>query len=94
MTYVPPVATGDALAELAERPFAEGCTTQPVAYLEGWYVAPEAGGLGVGGPHIAAAEEWAREHGHRELASDTELENEISAAALRHAMVRPCWPIE
>src|SRR5690606_25721280 len=56
-------------AELAERPFAEGCTSHPVAYLEGWYVTPGARGRGVGRALITAAEAWARERGHRELAS-------------------------
>ena len=68
-------------AEVSERQFAEGCTTQPVAYLEGWYVAPEARGRGVGRALVAAAEAWGCERGHRELASDTELVNEASAAA-------------
>src|SRR5262249_44408301 len=35
-------------AELSVRPFAEGCRTSPVAYLEGWYVAPGARRKGVG----------------------------------------------
>ena len=68
-------------AELAERSFAEGCTSQSVAYLEGWYVASDVRGRGVGRALVQAAEAWARKRGHRELASDTELENETSAAA-------------
>lgn len=68
-------------AELSERPFAEGCASRPVAYLEGWYVAPENRGRGVGRALMAAAEAWARERGHRELASDTNLGNHTSAAA-------------
>jgi aminoglycoside 6'-N-acetyltransferase I len=27
-------------AELSLRPYAEGCSTSPVAFLEGWYVVP------------------------------------------------------
>lgn len=67
--------------ELAERPFAEGCTTAPVAYVEGWYVVAEARRRGVGRALIIAAEAWAYQRGHRELASDTELPNDTSAAA-------------
>ena len=34
--------------ELSIRPYAEGCDTDSVAYLEGWYVVPEARCRGVG----------------------------------------------
>lgn len=35
-------ANGDLVgfAEVGERPYADGCDTSPVAYLEGWYVEP------------------------------------------------------
>src|SRR6058998_111297 len=36
------------LAELSIRACAEGCRTDRVAYLEGWFVAAEARGRGVG----------------------------------------------
>jgi aminoglycoside 6'-N-acetyltransferase I len=68
-------------AELSQRPYAEGCETTPVAFLEGWYVAPEARGRGVGRELIKAAEQWAREQGYSEFASDTTLDNTSSAAA-------------
>jgi aminoglycoside 6'-N-acetyltransferase I len=70
-------------AEMSIRPWAEGCVTNRVAYLEGWYVAPEARGRGVGRALVAAAEEWAVAQGCRELASDTQPDNEGSAAAHR-----------
>src|SRR5438045_1334533 len=35
-------------AELSIRPYAEGCETDRVAFLEGWYVVPEARQRGVG----------------------------------------------
>jgi len=69
--------------ELSIRPYAEGCDTDSVAYLEGWYVAPEARLQGVGRSLIQAAERWAREEGCSEFASDALLDNEISAAAHR-----------
>ncbi len=69
--------------ELSIRPYAEGCDTDSVAYLEGWYVAPEARLQGVGRSLIQAAERWAREEGCSEFASDALVDNEISAAAHR-----------
>lgn len=68
-------------AEMSLRPFAEGCTTTPVAYLEGWYVIPEQRGRGVGRTLVRAAEHWAAARGCRELASDTTMDNTASAAA-------------
>jgi aminoglycoside 6'-N-acetyltransferase I len=67
--------------ELAVRPFADGCESRPVAHVEGWYVEPAARGRGVGRALMMAAENWARERGFRELASDTEVENDVSLAA-------------
>lgn len=71
-------------AELSIRPYAEGCTSDRVAFLEGWYVAPEARRRGVGKELVAAAEGWAVAQGCTEFASDTQAENEISSAAHRH----------
>jgi aminoglycoside 6'-N-acetyltransferase I len=68
-------------AELSLRPYAEDCTTSPVAFLEGWYVIPEARRRGVGRALLNAAENWGRRQGCREFASDTQLENTQSAAA-------------
>lgn len=65
-------------AEVGERPFADGCDTSPVAYLEGWYVDEDARRRGIGGALVQAGEAWARERGYRELASDAVLENATS----------------
>src|SRR5256885_35941 len=46
-------------AELSIRNYAEDCVTDRVAYLEGWYVIPEARRRGVGRALVAAAEQWA-----------------------------------
>lgn len=70
-------------AELSIRSQAEGCDTDTVAYLEGWYVIPEARQKGAGRALVQAAEQWAREEGCSEFASDTLLDNEVSAAAHR-----------
>ena len=76
-------ATLVGFAEVSRRAGAEGCEPGPVAYLEGWYVAPDFRRSGVGRALVAAGEAWARAEGLRELASDTELANEASAAAHR-----------
>ena len=76
---------GDAigLVELSIRPYAEGCYSGRVAYLEGWYVSPAARRHGVGATLVAHAEEWARTQGCTEFASDCELDNVVSATAHR-----------
>lgn len=74
-------ATLVGFAEISLRPYAEGCISSPVAYLEGWYVETSHRGCGVGRALVAAAEEWARGRGCREFASDALLDNTASAAA-------------
>jgi len=69
------------LVELSIRAYAEGCITDRVAYVEGWYVEPQARMNGVGAALISAAEEWGRSQGCVELGSDAELENDASAKA-------------
>ena len=71
------------LAELSIRAYAEGCHSDRVAYLEGWFVVPKARGHGVGRALIAAAEDWGRSQGCCEFASDAQPDNEVSAAAHR-----------
>ena len=68
-------------AELGTRPYADGCDTSPVAYLEGWYVDPDFRRRGVGAALVRAGEAWARAKGCRELASDALLENDVSQQA-------------
>jgi aminoglycoside 6'-N-acetyltransferase I len=68
-------------AEVGERPYADGCDTSPVAYLEGWYVDPDLRRQSIGAALIRAVEAWARAHGYRELASDTQLDNRDSQRA-------------
>jgi aminoglycoside 6'-N-acetyltransferase I len=68
-------------AELSIRNYAEDCVTDRVAYLEGWYVAPEWRRRGVGKALVEAAEAWARSQGCTEFGSDALLENDTSAAA-------------
>lgn len=67
--------------EIGSRAYAEGCVSTPVAFLEGWYVDPDARRSGLGRRLVEAAESWATEQGYVEIASDTEIENEISLRA-------------
>jgi GNAT superfamily N-acetyltransferase len=69
------------LLEASVRPMADGCTTHPVGYVEGWYVDPDVRQKGVGRALVKAAEEWALSQGCREMASDAYLSNTISIAA-------------
>lgn len=69
------------MAEVSLRSYADGCTTAPVGYLEAWYVDPDVRWQGVGRALVAAAEEWARAQGCREMASDADLDNTVSQAA-------------
>ena len=73
--------TAIGFAELSIRNCAEDCVTDRVAYLEGWNVTQEARRRGVGRALVAAAIEWGRRQGCTEFASDTTLDNVISAAA-------------
>jgi aminoglycoside 6'-N-acetyltransferase I len=72
-------------AELSIRPYAEGCESDRVAFLEGWYVVPGARRRGVGRALVEAAEEWALRQGCSEFGSDALIDNDVSAAA-HHAL--------
>jgi aminoglycoside 6'-N-acetyltransferase I len=67
--------------EVGQRPYAEGCETSPVAFIEGWYVDPELQRQGVGRQLVQSAEIWAKETGFTEIASDTWLDNDVSIQA-------------
>jgi GNAT superfamily N-acetyltransferase len=69
--------------EASVRPMADGCTTQPVGYVEGWYVDPDVRRRGVGKALVKVAESWAVSQGCREMASDAHLDNSTSVAAHR-----------
>lgn len=72
-------------AELSIRPYAEGCYSGRVAYLEGWFVEEAERGKGVGAALVNAAEDWGRAQRCTEFASDTEIDNAVSIAA-HHAL--------
>jgi len=69
------------LTEARIKDYGEGCETSPVGYLEGWFVQEEYRGKGVVWVMTQAAENWVREKGCTEVASDTWLDNEPSIRA-------------
>jgi aminoglycoside 6'-N-acetyltransferase I len=71
--------------EVGTRPYADGCVTSPVGYVEAWYVDPDVRRRGYGLALLAAGEEWARDRGYHEMASDSALDNQVSHAAHRRA---------
>ena len=58
--------------------YVEGTNSCPVGYLEGIYVLEEYRREGVAAGLLSACENWARQQGCREFASDCELHNELS----------------
>jgi aminoglycoside 6'-N-acetyltransferase I len=79
------VAADDAglvgFAEVSIRAYAEGCRTNRIGYLEGWFVVPEMRRRGLGRRLVTAAEQWARAQGCSEFASDAEADNDLGVAA-------------
>jgi aminoglycoside 6'-N-acetyltransferase I len=67
--------------ELSIRNIVDSCTSDRVAYLEGWYVDPSVRRRGVGAALIAGAERWALQQGCTEFGSDSLIGNEISERA-------------
>jgi aminoglycoside 6'-N-acetyltransferase I len=80
--------------EVDLRSHADGCSpAQPVGYVEGWYVAEDHREQGVGKKLLAMAEDWARDHGCIEMASDAVIDNALSQrahAALGFEVVDRC----
>jgi aminoglycoside 6'-N-acetyltransferase I len=76
------------------RSHADGCDpSRPVGFIEGWYVVESFRYRGIGRLLLAAAEEWARNQGCIEMASDTWIDNELSQhvhEALGYAVVDRC----
>ena len=70
-----------AFLEASIRPFVEDCETDAVGYLEGWFVEPEFRQTGIGKRLVAGAENWARSKGCTEMASDSEIGNDLSLKA-------------
>jgi len=66
------------------RKYADGCDSSPVGYIEGWYVEEDLRRQGAGAALVNAMEDWARNQGLVEMASDTWLDNPTSITAHRH----------
>jgi aminoglycoside 6'-N-acetyltransferase I len=65
--------------EVGLRSHADHCDpVRPVGYVEGWYVVEGHRHRGIGRQLLAAAEDWARSQGCTEMASDTQIGNELS----------------
>jgi aminoglycoside 6'-N-acetyltransferase I len=68
--------------EVDLRSHADGCNpARSVGYVEGWYIAEGHRHQGIGKKLIQAAEDWARNQGCLEMASDTWIDNEGSQRA-------------
>lgn len=67
--------------EASIRPFVEDCHSDHVGYLEGWFVEPQYRKRGIGRHLVSEAENWARKKGCTEMASDSEIGNDLSLAA-------------
>ena len=69
--------------EVGSRPYAEGCDSSPVGYMEGWWVDEDMRRRGAGRALFTAAEDWARWKGYTEIASDALIDNAVSHEAHR-----------
>jgi aminoglycoside 6'-N-acetyltransferase I len=68
--------------EVGLRSHADGCNpAQPVGYVEGWFVQEAFRNQGIGSELMYSAEDWAREQGCIEMASDALIDNEGSLSA-------------
>ena len=79
LAFLDDTAVGFAQCQL-RRDYVEGTSSSPVGYLEGIYVSDSARNRGLAGKLLWACEEWARQMGCREFASDCELDNTGSLA--------------
>jgi aminoglycoside 6'-N-acetyltransferase I len=62
--------------EVSLRNLVDGCMGGPVGYIEAIYLVPEFRGLGLGGVLIEALGQWFASKGCRDMATDTEIDNE------------------
>lgn len=68
-------------AEITIRPFANGCQSRPVCFLEGVFVLPQTRRKGVGRKLIHSVETWAKSQGFHEIGSDALMNNTESLQA-------------
>ena len=65
--------------------YVEGTSTSPIGYFEGVFVLPEHRKKGFAKELLSACEEWAKEHGCSEFASDCEFCNKTSQSFHLHS---------
>ena len=70
-------------AELAIRPYANGCETRPVPFLEGIWVKPQFRRQGIGLRLIAHIEAFLAARDFREIGSDSLIDDKSAHAAHR-----------
>jgi aminoglycoside 6'-N-acetyltransferase I len=75
--------TAVGFAEITIRPFANGCDSRPVPFLEGIWVEPSFRRRGIGTRLLARIETFVMARGFYEMGSDALLENIDSHAAHR-----------
>lgn len=63
------------------RPFANGCSESPVVFVEGIWVHKAFRRKKIGKALYETMEEWAKDNGHKEIGSDTSLDNNIAQDA-------------
>ena len=64
--------------EVSLRNYAEGCTTSPVAYIEGWYVDQDLRRREIGQPARPSRRGMGEASWAQEIASDTQIDNTVS----------------
>lgn len=57
---------------------ADGCESDAILYIEGWFVEEAFRGQGIGSKLMQTAEEWAKLHQIEELGSDALIDNHVS----------------
>ena len=73
-----------AMIEVTLRNIVDGCLTSPVGYIEGIYVAQEHRGKGLSRRLMRTAEQWFRDKGCREIATDSEIHDVEAQQFQRH----------
>jgi aminoglycoside 6'-N-acetyltransferase I len=68
--------------EVGLRSHADGCDpARPVGFVEGWFVHEASRNQKIGAALMRSAEDWVRNQGCREMASDTWIDDETSVLA-------------
>jgi aminoglycoside 6'-N-acetyltransferase I len=79
--------------EVSLRNLVDGCQGGPVGYIEGIYLVPEYRGLGLGGTLTDAAASWFASRGCRDMATDTEIDNEEAQAFWSELGFEETWRV-